>query len=97
MQTAYVDATGEGDFDYGVAFDTITALITNVDPEGDLDLKTGLGWGLPDAINEVEEFAVDGVRATPDVDYLSGTVRLTGAQIPNGTKKYNVTYTPRNE
>ncbi len=96
-QTAYVDATGAGDFDFGVAFDTITALTTNVDPEGDLDLKTGLGWGLPDAINDAEEFAVDGVRATVDVDYLSGTVRLTSGQIPNGTKKYSITYTPRYE
>lgn len=95
--TREIAVTGAGTFDDTIALDTITRFRTSVKIDGTISLKTGLGFGLPNAADDATEFAVSGVRATPDVDWPTGTVRLTSGQIPDGTKTYQINYLPRYE
>jgi len=84
-----------GDTDDVIAFDEITRLRTDTAVKGTLTLKTGLGWGLANPANDAEEFAIDGVRGTVDMDWTTGTVRTT--TVPDGTKRFSIVYTPRFE
>lgn len=91
-----IGVSGEGDFDGVIALDEITRLTTDKDLKGTLSVKTGLGFGLPNAIDEIGAVAVDGVRITADVDWATGTVRLPG-NAPDGTKKFTAEYRSRYE
>jgi hypothetical protein len=91
------NVTGEGDYDADIVLDENTSLVSNIDPGGTVDVKTGLGWGLPNPANDAEQYAIDGVAGTPNLDWLTGSVRISPASPPDGVKAYVITYTPRFE
>lgn len=87
-----INAAGAGTYEGAIAFATITSFLSDVDPGGTTDLRTGNGFCLSSPVDTaITELAVTEVVEAPvSVHLTSGTVVPTTA--PNGAHNFIVRY-----